>query len=144
MGDQGRPTQYKESYCKLLEEHLASGLTFRSFAGVIGVHFDTLYEWVKKHENFADAKKRGTAKGYLVWDKISLSIATGRSMKYSDSNGKTYNIKPKEIPPAIYIFNMKNRFGWNDRIKIKKENNKDEVANDSIIVNLNIPDNGRD
>jgi len=53
----GAPTLYKPEYCGLLAEHLKSGLSFTSFAGVIFVNPDTLYEWCKVHKEFSETKR---------------------------------------------------------------------------------------
>ena len=91
----GRPTKYKPEYCqKLLEffdkprfkrilvkkgvkskgtkdeyQLVANELpTFERFAHEIGVHYDTLREWVKVHPEFSEAWKRAKAiqKDFLI------------------------------------------------------------------------------
>ena len=73
----GRPTKYDEKYCEGIIEffnqepfkvsHGENGKiemtpcplpTFERFAFSIGVHRDTLHEWLKKHEAFSDAYKK--------------------------------------------------------------------------------------
>jgi hypothetical protein len=41
---------------------MARGMTARSFCGKIDIHEDTFYEWVKVHEDFSEAYKRGKVK----------------------------------------------------------------------------------
>lgn len=96
----GRPSLYKPEYCKALIDHLASGLSFESFAATIDVNRDTLYEWEKVHPAFSDARKIGTEKSLIFWEKMGLTGALG---------------KIKGFQPAVYIFTMKNRFRWTDR-----------------------------
>lgn len=95
----GRPSKYRKEYCELLVSHMEGGLSFESFAAEVGVIPDTLYEWVKKHPEFSDAKKRGWALSQLFWEKIGIAGATGRIRGFN---------------AASWIFNMKNRFKWRD------------------------------
>ena len=55
----GAPTKYKPEYCDMLVQHMGKPASFESFAGVIGVDRDTLYEWRKVHKAFSDAHKKG-------------------------------------------------------------------------------------
>ncbi len=82
---QGRPTKYKEEYCKTIVEffdvphtrevektrinkdgthtkwfeEVANSLpTFERFAVDCGVHVDTLHEWRNKYDSFSEACKR--------------------------------------------------------------------------------------
>lgn len=94
----GRPPKYRPEFCAMLVEHMASGLSFESFAAVADVDRDTIYEWAKTYPDFSDAKKRGSAKSQLIWEQEGI---TGMKMMGFNS--------------AIWIFNMKNRFGWKDQ-----------------------------
>jgi hypothetical protein len=106
----GRPSVYKEEYCKMLQDHLASGLMYESFAGELSISIETLYAWERDYPEFSEAKKIGWPKGYLHWDKINKAVCSG--MKTTLKDGRV--IDPKNIPVAIFIFNMKNRFKWRD------------------------------
>lgn len=72
----GRPSKYDPSYCDDLEDHFAQGLSYESFAGVVGVSKQTLYDWEKAHPEFLDAKKASEAKSQLVWEKRLAALAT--------------------------------------------------------------------
>jgi hypothetical protein len=93
----GRPTKYKPEYCQQLIEHMSQGLSFETFAAVIDVNDDTLYEWAKVHPEFSDAKKRAFGKCKILWEKMGIAGATGKIRNFN---------------AAAWIFNMKNRFGW--------------------------------
>jgi hypothetical protein len=87
----------------MLIEHMASGLSIESFAGVINCSIDSLYEWVKVHSNFSEAKKRGTAQSLLYYEKLGRAMADPR-IDTSKSNS------------TVWIYQMKcrfNRMGWN-------------------------------
>lgn len=96
----GRPTKYKRAYCVQLVEHLAAGFSFESFGGRVNAGRNTLYEWAKAHPDFQDAKKRGETQGQLFWEQKGLD---GLSL-----GGRNFN-------STVWIFTMKNRFGWRDK-----------------------------
>ena len=101
----GRPSKYKEEFCQMLIEHLNTGYTFESFAGVANVCCDTLYEWLKVHEKFSEAKKIGNEKARLFWEKQGI-------------DGLWAN---KEFNSTVYVFMMKNRYGYRSETKEKEE-----------------------
>jgi hypothetical protein len=103
----GAPTKYKTEYCQLLEDHMANGLSFHSFAGVVGVCCDTLYEWVKVHPEFSDTMKRGKAK-LLLWDEKLLS-------KGAQGSQRGYNVN-------AHKWKMANIHKWSDRTEVTNKN----------------------
>lgn len=84
---------------------MKQGFSFESFGAEIGVHRDTLYEWVVKHAAFSDAKKLGTL----------------HSMKHWEHEGMRGMWKGKAFNAAVWIFNMRNRFGWTDKVEADVE-----------------------
>jgi len=88
----------------MLIDHMASGLSFEAFAGVIGVNQDTLHEWVKVWPAFSEAKKDGLAKGRIFWEKIGHAGMSG---------------KIKNFNSTVWVFSMKNRFGWRDKQSVE-------------------------
>lgn len=100
----GRPTNFKKEYCDLLEAHLASGLSFKSFAGTINTTEDSLHQWKNKHEDFALSKKKGIAKCSLFWERLGRSGVAGKINGFNT---------------GAWIFNMKNRFGWRDKHEVE-------------------------
>ena len=101
----GRPSKYRQEYCDLLVKHMEDGLSFESFAGVVHVDRDTIYEWANKHKEFSDAKKRGQALCQIWWEsKGKEGLFTGKDEKFN---------------ATVWLFNMKNRFGWRDQQSIE-------------------------
>ena len=100
----GRPTKYLPEYCDLLITHMDNGYSFQSFAGLVNVSKDTLYEWEKNYIEFSDAKKIGFEKSRLFWEKIGIDLS-----KKNFGN------------PTAFIFNMKNRFpeDWREKHEIE-------------------------
>lgn len=101
----GRPTVYKQEYCQMLIDHMASGLSFLSFAAVINVSEECLYEWGRVHQEFSEAKKEAFVKNRLFWEDLAIK-----------------NIKADKFQSTVWIFNMKNRFPkeWRDRQEVEQ------------------------
>ena len=97
----GRPSVYKPEYCQMLIDHMASGLSFESFAGLIGVCRATVYNF-EKHPEFLDAKKIAFERNRLFWEKVGVE-------------GMFMGGKDNPFNATVWVFNMKNRFNWSDK-----------------------------
>lgn len=102
----GAPSKYKKVYCEGLVAHMKDGLSFESYAAIIDVHRDTLYEWVKVHKDFSDAKKKAVDHCMLFWERVGVAGATGKLPGFQT---------------GAWVFNMKNRFSWTDRQELTVE-----------------------
>ena len=95
----GRPSKYDAGVHPLVLECLmADGYSFEAACGAMGFEKDTGYEWTKKHDDFSNAKKRGEALSQLWWE---------HKGKQGMDFGKDFNA-------TVWVFAMKNRFGWRD------------------------------
>lgn len=110
----GRPTKYDPSFCERLIDYMADGMSYEAFAGHLGVAISTLYEWEKHNPEFSEAKKVGFQKNLDWWEKLGRGMAAGK-IKHGNA--------------AVWIFNMKNRHKWTDRI---------EQQNTNANINVNI------
>lgn len=109
-----RPTIYKPEYCEMLLTHMTEGLSFESFAGVIGSSRTVLYDWCKVHPEFLYAKNAGAEAGLLYWERMGRdSMHLAPDVKFASS---------------VYIFTMKARFKWADQIVVKDEKAEAEKA----------------
>ena len=108
----GRPSKYRPEYCEQLIDFMAEGYSFEAFAGKIRVNQDTLHEWVKRHPDFSEAKKIAWSVSRLYLDKAFVEGL------WNTKDGPTLN-------NTTWIFAMKNRFGWRDRVE-HRESAKDE------------------
>lgn len=118
----GRPTVYKSEYCPLLVDHMRLGFSFESFSANIPdikVNSDTLYEWVKKHPEFAEAKKKGINCSLKFWEQVSIDQCYGKN---------------QNMNATTFIFTMKNKFGWRD---VKEDPNKGKSNSIKIDKNDN-------
>lgn len=102
-----------DKHPKLLTQHLADGNSMTSFCSRYKLSTATVYAWLKKYPEFKEAKEAALALSQAWWEDLGKELA----MKGN---------------AAIYIFNMKNRFGWTDRRGIevsgKIEHHKKEDA----------------
>lgn len=108
----GRPSKYKSEYCEALVEHMKRGDCFDTFAATVNVSTDSLYRWVKAHKAFRDAKKEGEVHSKRWWTQLGKGLASG---KIQGGNA------------AVYIFTMKNRFGWRDRVETMESDSFDDI-----------------
>lgn len=115
----GRPTKFLEKYCQMLIEHMESGYSYESFAGVVDVDRDTLYHWEKIHPIFSDAKKKAFSKCLLWWDKLGVDNALNITESHQVGNSRT--TKSVGLNTGNFVFQMKNRFNWTDKREEKIE-----------------------
>ncbi|MFA6429746.1 MAG: hypothetical protein WCV84_04595 [Patescibacteria group bacterium] len=106
-------SKYKPEMDSIAEEFLASGYSLEALCGHLLIDRDTLYEWTKKDGeyykgSFSEAVKRGLDRGRYFWERIGIEMSTMNSRK-----------RPGNF--VTWIFNMKNRYGWTDAIKVKEE-----------------------
>lgn len=122
----GRPSKYKPEYCELLIKEMSRGFSFEAVAGLLEVNVDTLYEWVKKHKEFSDAKKIAFGRNRYFWEKIGIDNIKNI---YQGDNLNT----------TLWIFNMKNRFGWRDTKEESVDDNKQPSASVYKLHDTNKP-----
>jgi hypothetical protein len=120
----GQPSKYKPDYGAMLITHMADGLSFESFGGVIGVCAKTLYNWGESHPEFLQAKKSGETLSLLYWEKVGRDGLYNEVIKTDDGTTVT-----RSINATIWIFNMKNRFKWRDKTE-------DEIREESEASSL--------
>jgi hypothetical protein len=89
---------------------MKSGMSFEAFAGhpEVLVCRDTLYQWAKDYPEFSYAKKEGSEAGKFFLE------ATGIKGLHGKIPG--FNV-------TAWIFMMKNRCGWRDRVEMQENIN---------------------
>lgn len=106
------PTKYDPRFCSELMDHMRQGLSYRSFAGIIGVHHSVMYDWEKVHDEWRVAKLIGQDKQRLALELMGL-----KAMQSDDPFNTT-----------LWIFWMKNCCGWrNDPAEDKGDSKNEEV-----------------
>lgn len=100
----GRPTKYKSEYAKTLPLMFSEGQSVCEVCGQLGISKETFYTWTEKHPAFLDAYKKGIALSQQWWEKAGRAGAIGKI----------------PLNPAVWIYNMKNRFyqDWKDRAEM--------------------------
>lgn len=102
----GRPSKYEPEFCQRVIDFMAKGYSKEACAGELNIMKSTLYEWEKAHEDFSNALKQGVELSRLFWEDIALKHIT-------------HTAKGKQLNSTVWIFNMKNRFGWSDKKEIE-------------------------
>ena len=97
----GRPSKYKDEYAERILLLMSDGLSFEACCGDLNISKDTGYRWAKEHQEFGLAKELGETKGQLFWEKAAIS-------------GLWFD-KETRFNTTVFIFVMKNRFGWKDK-----------------------------
>jgi predicted DNA-binding protein YlxM (UPF0122 family) len=115
----GRPTEYKDTYPQMLVEHMAEGYSFESFAGIVDVDRQTIYNWKDKHPDFLDAFRRGKSK-MLLKDEETLNKGIRGDIK---ANG------------ALMALKMYNCHNWTSKSEVTekaaKNMNEDELLKEA-------------
>ena len=106
----GRPTLFKEEYCKRAIELLKQGASIEELSLEFDVQCSTIYSWMQTKASFADAVNKGREFSKAWWMK------KGRTEL---ENGK--------FSSTLWYMNMKNRFGWADKQEITQNTEADEI-----------------
>lgn len=106
----GRPTLYRPEYCEQLIAHRKQGLSFESFAAVVGVGRNTLYEWEKAHEEFRDAKARALGECLIFHEKLGIEGIYDTTTVEGEGKEKVTTIK--RMNANVWRLFMVNLFQW--------------------------------
>lgn len=94
--------KYDPKICETLPQMFANGETIVEVAKALGISRRAFYDWKLQHPEFAEALDEGLAYSEAWWSKLGRAGAIGA----------------KPVNPALWIFNMKNRFKWADRTDV--------------------------
>jgi hypothetical protein len=72
----------------VIEQAQQRGLSITAFAGVIGVGRETIYGWIKAHDEFSDACSRAKTARVLWWE-----LKLGRSRKGAETTASIFALK---------------------------------------------------
>lgn len=104
----GRPTKYDPKYCQEIIDFMSTGKSLTAFAGEIEINKATLYDWEKVHPDFHDAINIARQKCQAKWESLGFD---GLFMGKEDGS----------FSQSTWIFNMKARFGYRDKIEVDHE-----------------------
>ena len=95
----GRPTKYRPWMCDRVIALMAQGASKHEALADLGIWEDTFYRWAKEIPEFSEAVKIGTELSRMWWER------EGRQ-----------SLRDKDFNHGLWYMNMKNRFGWTDRV----------------------------
>lgn len=95
----GRPSKYQPEYAEKIIELMRDGCSIKEAAYSWGIARSTIYEWAKKNPEFAEAVELGVEFSEGYWEQH------GRKNLYN-----------KDFNSTLWYMNMKNRFGWKDKV----------------------------
>ena len=148
MAEVGRPTKYKEEFCKQAEMLCKKGFINMEIADFFNVNIDTIYEWQKQHQNFSDALKSG--KRYCD-DAIVQSLydrAKDREVvetkEETGTNGSKTTITTRQVPgdTTAMIFWLKNR--QPDKWRAQPTPDVEDDTPDKLNINISVVDASKD
>lgn len=105
MAKMGRPTKYRKEMCETMLNLFNGGATVAEVCAELGIARDTFYCWCNEHKDFSDAYKKGRELAERWWAKIGQAGMLGKL--------------EQPINSAMWIFNMKARFKWQDRHEVE-------------------------
>ncbi len=109
-----KTSEERQHLCDEFCKHMRQGLSKESFP-----HCDpqTLRRYMRDFPNDFDTEKMIEAErqGRLFWEKIGIAGAVGLD-EVTLADGSTRKLKG--FNAASWIFNMKNRYGWRDRVDV--------------------------
>jgi hypothetical protein len=154
----GRPTLYRPEFCQDIVEHMKLGNSVESFGAYLGtkygaryaVHRDTIYAWENAHQEFSDAINGGRAYSLKFYEDLAKSGMSGNLRRLKSEtpilgpDGKPVLapdgtlVTKKEYEPATFnasswIFTMKNRFNWRDRLEHSGEVKNGASVGDALV-----------
>lgn len=97
--------KYKSSFADKLPDMFANGESVEEVCRELKISRRAFYDWVEKHPDFAEAYELGKEASQAWWLKLGRAGAAGKV----------------PVQPSIWIFNMKNRLGWKDRVETSSD-----------------------
>lgn len=88
---------------------MAKGYSKTVVAASLGISRKVFWEWERRHLALAEALKEGEMLSQLWWETEGLKAMQGGTPGFN---------------AAVWIFNMKNRFGWRDKQEITGDDDK--------------------
>lgn len=102
---------YKKEFCQKLVEYMKTGLSFESFGAEVDASKQTLYNWLEKHTEFVDARRKGESYARQQWERWGIQGMTNQIPFF---NGH------------IWAFGMKNKFReeWKDQVDVHESSKR--------------------
>ena len=91
MAKMGAPTKYDPAHCEKVIEIMAKGLSVRSVAAELGVHRDTIYEWMVRYPDFSDSVKKGLDLAFKYFEEKLIELTENKNLKVHSDYYKALN-----------------------------------------------------
>lgn len=131
----GRPTKYKQEYCQQVIDWMAQGKSKTWCAAKMGIDVHTFIDWERNNPEFSAAGKKGMALSQAWWEDLGQNAAMGNVDNF---NG------------TAWIFNVKNRFGWRDKVELSGDEEKPVVVSavdtlrEKLLAAQGVAENGKE
>lgn len=115
---------YKPEMGEKLLKHMAKGLSFESFAGVLSVTETELNQMLDRSAHFKQCYEIGMQKSRHFWEQIGVAVVLGlKTFKTSDGQP----ISMGTFNASAWQFVMKNQFGWTEEEASKKRKGEQSI-----------------
>ena len=114
----GTPYKYKKQFAEDLPKMFRNGESVAEVCVQLGVSRDSFYYWVNNYPEFKEAYDLGKLHSEAWWSKLGRAGALGE----------------RKIQPAVWVFTMKNKFGWRDQ----PEPDSSESAGQELNINFSV------
>jgi len=108
----GQPSKYRPEMCDRLPEMFAEGQDVSVILVELGISRKTFYTWIKNIPEFKTAYEMGREHSKAYCTKVGWDLVHGRIKK-----GNT----------AAWIFMMKNKFNWQDKVEVDNTTDKKTI-----------------
>jgi len=105
----GRPTKYEDWMIDAILDKMAQGFSKEAMAGFLGITRETMNQWEKSNCHFSDALKRGVELSRIFWEQKGNDLMRDIYLEKGESVSRGN--------ASVWIFNMKNRFGWRESVE---------------------------
>lgn len=93
----GRPTKYDPDYCQRVQELGGRGYSRAQIAADLGVARDTLYQWERRHKDFAVAMRLARDLSLAWWEHAGM-----RGMFHSGFSANAWGLQMRNRFPEDY------------------------------------------
>ena len=116
--------KYKAEYANQLPDMFSNGEDVAEVCLKLGISRRAFYDWIEKHPKFKEGYELGKLASEAWWSKLGRAGAAGKV----------------QIQPTVWIFNMKNKFGWRDQPEQVDETNSAQSLNVTFEVREPVTD----
>lgn len=125
-----RAIPYEERMGEDLIKHMAKGLSFESYAGILSCTEAELNSLLDRSVHFKRCYEIAMQKSRLFWEQIGIAVTLGLKT-FKGADGQPISLG--SFNASAWQFVMKNRFGWNEE-EISKKSKQEKT------IKIKLPD----